>query len=52
MSTPIVPVMKENSDVRICGDCKTTVNRATCTDSYPLPRIDVLLASLAGASIF
>lgn len=51
-ATPIVPVMKENGDVRICGDYKTTVNQATITDSYPLPRIDDLLASLAGGQAF
>ena len=51
-ATPIVPVMKPNGEVRICGDYKTTVNQATITDSYPLPRIDDLLGSLAGGQSF
>ncbi|XP_019859755.1 PREDICTED: uncharacterized protein K02A2.6-like [Amphimedon queenslandica] len=53
-ATPIVPVMKENGDFRICGDSKVTVNQAMIIDtcSYPLPRIDDLLASLAGGQAF
>ena len=35
-ATPIVPVMKQNGTVRICGDYKTTINQATITESYPL----------------
>ena len=47
-ATPIVPVMKQNGTVRICEDHKTTINQSTTTESYPLPRIDDLLSSLAG----
>lgn len=47
-ATPIVPVMKQNGTVRICGDYKTTINQATITESYPLPRIEDLLSFLAG----
>ena len=47
-ATPIVPVMKENGTVRICGDYKTIISQATITESYPLPRIYDLLSSLAG----
>ena len=51
-ATPIVPVMKQNGSVRICGDYKTTINQSTITESYPLPRIDDLLSSLAGGKTF
>ena len=37
---------KRDGSVRICGDFKLTVNRATTLESYPLPRVDELLASL------
>ena len=47
-AAPIVPVMKKDGSVRICGDYKMTVNQASKTESYPLPKIDDLLASLAG----
>jgi len=51
-STPIVPVLKENGTVRICGDFKQTTNKATKTEVYPLPRIEDLFASLAGGTVF
>ena len=47
-AAPIVPVLKKDETVRICGDYKLTVNQAAITDSYPLPKINDLFASLAG----
>ena len=47
-ATPIVPVLKSDGSVRICGDYKLTVNQAAKVDTYPLPRIKDLLASLSG----
>ena len=41
----IVPIVKTDGSIRICG---LTVNRAAKTDSYPLPRIEDLFASLSG----
>ena len=38
--------------MRICGDYKLTVNQAATTDSYPLPRIEDLFASLSGGQLF
>ena len=38
--------------MRICGDYKMTVNQASKTESYPLQKIDDLLASLAGGKKF
>ena len=51
-AAPIVPVVKQSGEVRICGDYKITVNRASTADSYPLPRVDELLANLAGGQYF
>ncbi len=51
-ATPIVPVVKKNGDVRICGDFKVTVNPALCVERYPIPRIEDLFASLAGGQRF
>ena len=51
-AAPIVPVMKRDGSVRICGDYKVTVNQAAKVDSYPLPRIDDLFASLTGGKKF
>ena len=51
-AAPIVPVLKRDGSVRVCGDYKVTVNRAAKLDTYPLPRIDALFASLAGGITF
>ena len=51
-AAPIVPELKQDGSVRICGDYKLTVNQAAKTDSFPLPRIDDLFASLAGGQAF
>ena len=46
----VVPVVKINGTVRICGDYKLTANTATKTESYPLPRRS--FASLARGKVF
>ncbi len=51
-ASPIVCVPKSDGKVRICGDFKATINKYLHADHYPLPRIDDVLASLAGCSIF
>ena len=51
-AVPIVPVMKTDGHVRICGDYKITVNRAAKIEKYPIPRIEELFASLAGGKSF
>ena len=43
---------KLNRSVRICGDFKVTVNPHLNVDSYPLPTIDTMLATMAGGSKF
>ena len=51
-AAPIVPVVKSDGSVRICGDYKVTVNKVAKVDTYPLPRIEDLFASLAGGKLF
>ena len=51
-AAPIVPVLKQNGAVRICGDYKVTVNQACLIDSYPLPRVEELLAIASPVEIF
>ena len=48
---PIVPVQKRDGSVRICGDYKLTINKAAKIDSYPLPRIEDILASIGNAKV-
>ena len=47
-ATPIVPVVKNDGTVRVCGDYKLTANKVSKTDMYPLPKIEELFASLLG----
>ena len=57
-AAPIVPVLKSDGSLRICGDYKQTVNQVALPDKYPLPKADDLLAStdllasLAGGESF
>ena len=51
-AAPVVPVVKKDRSIRICGDFKVTINRATKVDSYPLPKVEDLLASLGGGKTF
>ena len=51
-AAPIVPVLKANGELRVCGDYKLTVNRVAELETYPLPRIEDLFASLAGGKSF
>ena len=51
-AVPIVPVVKKNGAVRICGDYKVTANRATLTELYPLPLVGELMTDLAEGKYF
>ncbi len=51
-AAPIVPVMKADSSLRICGDYKVTVNKVSKLDNYPIPKTDDLYATLGGAEYY
>ena len=51
-AAPIVPVVKWDGTICICGVYKLTVNRAAKVDSYPLPHVEDLFASRAGGETF
>ena len=46
-TAPVVPVVKRDGSVRLSGDYIITVNKIAKFDSYPLPHIDYLFASLS-----
>ncbi|XP_031332533.1 uncharacterized protein K02A2.6-like [Photinus pyralis] len=51
-ATPIVPVVKSNGRIRICGDFKITLNKNLIVDEHPLPTVEELFLSLAGGDKF
>ncbi|XP_058444176.1 uncharacterized protein K02A2.6-like [Malaya genurostris] len=51
-ATPIVPVMKSNNKVRLCGDYKISVNPNLKVDDHPLPTIEELFVNVAGGKKF
>ncbi|GFU53298.1 uncharacterized protein K02A2.6 [Trichonephila clavipes] len=51
-ATPIVPVIKQNGNLRICGDYKVTINSGLKIEQYLLPRIEDIFAELSGGEFF
>ena len=48
----MVPVLKANGTIRLCGVYRVTINKAAKVDAYPLPRVEELFAALAGGKYF
>ena len=51
-ASPIVPVLKRNGQVWICGDFKQTVKSVLKIDKYPIPNIDDLYSKVSGGHYF
>lgn len=51
-AAPIVPVVKADGKIRICGDYSVTVNRVSKLDAYPLPRVEDLFTAMLGGKYF
>ena len=51
-AAPIVPRLKADGTVRICEDYKTTINRYSKLDGYPLPKSEDLFTTLMGGQTF
>ena len=45
-AAPVVPVMKSDKSIRLCGDYKITVNKVADTDNHPIPKISDLYSLL------
>lgn len=50
--TPLVPILKEDGNLRICGDYKVTINKWLVDYKHTLPRIDEIFAALNGGELF
>ena len=42
-AAPVVPVLKRDNSIRLCGDYKLTVNKEATPDIYPLPGVEDIL---------
>ena len=51
-AAPIVPVVKPDGGVRICGGYKVTVNSTLEVDQHPLPNPEELFVALSGGENF
>jgi len=51
-ATPVVPVIKPDGTVRLCGDYKVTVNKFLEIPEYPIPRPEELFTKLNGGQKF
>ncbi|XP_070382482.1 uncharacterized protein [Dermacentor albipictus] len=52
LAASIVPVLKLDGSVRICGDFKVTINPVATIEKYPLPQIEDLWSALSGGQKF
>ena len=52
-AAPIVPIVKADGCVRVCGDYKVMVNQSLDVDQYPLPKCLIcLFATVANGRVF
>lgn len=51
-TAPIVPVLKKDGSLRICGHYEVTVNPVAVVDKYPIPKAEELWARLSGGVKF
>ncbi|XP_032687538.1 uncharacterized protein LOC116851827 [Odontomachus brunneus] len=51
-ATPVVPVLKKNNRIQICGDFSITINPNLEIDDHPLPSVEELFAIVAGDKEF
>lgn len=51
-AAPVVPILKPDGSIRLCGDYKLTINQASPLEQYPIPRVEDLFITLSGGSSF
>lgn len=51
-ATPVVPILKSDGEIRLCGDYKMSLNKYLKTDRHPIPRIADLLSKINEGKCF
>lgn len=51
-AAPVVPLLRPDENCRLCGDYKLRVNQVSTLEQYPIPKVEDLLAVLAGGRQF
>ena len=51
-ASPVVPIIKKNGSIRVCGDYKATVNPNLDTKVYPLPVLEDCFSEMKGGILF
>ena len=51
-ASPMIPVTKNDGDIRICGDYKPTLNPNLETKQYPLPTVEECFQPMVGGQKF
>ena len=51
-AAPIVPIVKPDGTICICGDYKVTLNKVSKLDKYPIPKCEDLLATIGAGQKF
>jgi hypothetical protein len=52
MACPIVPVIKPDGTVRVCGDYSVTANKYIDAEQYPLPTLEDITTYMVGCHYF
>ena len=47
-AAPVVPILKPDGNLRLCGDYKLTLDQVAKLEQYPLPLLEDIFASLTG----
>ena len=51
-ATPLVPIVKKDGSIRLCGDYKVTLNPQLQVAQHPLPKPEEMLATMGNSIIF